>query len=137
MVQKFMVRKNSVLGDNASGDRVWLLSFLDVVDLFSFLVLVSLSRGQCISSELGKYGKDRYRWDRLHDVGASIELIGLGIPSIRDYGGHQGLAKPFHRHSVVAFNHKAWQASVVHGATVRTRKKLELAGHAKEGHDGA
>jgi hypothetical protein len=25
----------------------------------------------------------------------SIELIGLGIPSIRDYGGHQGLAKPF------------------------------------------
>jgi hypothetical protein len=25
----------------------------------------------------------------------SIKLIGLGIPSIHDYGGHQGLAKPF------------------------------------------
>jgi hypothetical protein len=33
-VRKFMVRKNSLLGGNASEDRVWLLSFLDEVDLF-------------------------------------------------------------------------------------------------------
>jgi hypothetical protein len=25
----------------------------------------------------------------------SIELIGIGIPPIRDYGGHQGSTKPF------------------------------------------
>jgi hypothetical protein len=33
-VRKLMVRKNSVLGDNASEDWVWFLSSLDEVDLF-------------------------------------------------------------------------------------------------------
>jgi hypothetical protein len=33
-VRKFMVRKNSMLGGDASEDWVWLLSFLDEVDLF-------------------------------------------------------------------------------------------------------
>jgi len=35
-VRKFMVRKDSLLGGNASEDRVWLLSFLDEVDFVLF-----------------------------------------------------------------------------------------------------
>jgi hypothetical protein len=33
-ISKFMMWKDSVLSGNASEDRVWLLSFLDEVDIF-------------------------------------------------------------------------------------------------------
>jgi hypothetical protein len=66
---------------------------------------------------------------------------GLGYPLATTTAGTKDRRSRSRRHSVVAFNQKAWQTSIVHGATItmaeRTGKRVELAGHAKEGHSGA
>jgi hypothetical protein len=65
------VRKDSLLGGNASEDRVWLLSFLDEVDpFFSGLGLID-SRSVYIS-RVGAYGWSSYGWVGVHDVGQNL-----------------------------------------------------------------
>jgi hypothetical protein len=54
-VRKFMVRKNSLLGDNASKDWVLFLSFLDEVDLF-FSGLGLIDSRLMYISRVGEYG---------------------------------------------------------------------------------
>jgi hypothetical protein len=52
-----MMGKNSVLGGNASEDWVWLLSFLDDVDLFFSGLGLIASRWEYIIVD-GEYGMD-------------------------------------------------------------------------------
>jgi hypothetical protein len=67
-----MVRKNSMLGGNASKDWVWLLSFLDEVDLF-FSGLGLIDSRLVYINGVREY---RFGWDRLHDVGQQFVLGG-------------------------------------------------------------